>query len=33
LLWRLWQIHGRGSLSSSSGSGGNVESYAPEGGS
>jgi hypothetical protein len=31
-LWRLWQIHGRGSLSSSSGSGGYVESYAPEGG-
>jgi hypothetical protein len=28
-LWRLWQIHGRGSLSSSSGSGGYVESYAP----
>jgi hypothetical protein len=32
-LWRLWQIHGRGSLSSSSGSGGYVESYTPEGGS
>jgi hypothetical protein len=30
---RLWQIHDRGSLSSSSGSGGHVESYAPEGGS
>jgi hypothetical protein len=30
-LWRLWQIHGRGSLSSGSGSGGYVESYAPEG--
>jgi hypothetical protein len=28
---RLWQIHGRGSLSSSSGSDGYVESYAPEG--
>jgi hypothetical protein len=31
-LWRLRQIHGRGSLSSSSGSGGYVESYTPEGG-
>jgi hypothetical protein len=31
-LWRLWQINGRGNLSSSSGSGGYVESYAPEGG-
>jgi hypothetical protein len=30
-LWRLWQIHGRGSLSSGSSSGGYVESYAPEG--
>jgi hypothetical protein len=30
---RLRQIHDRGSLSSSSGSGGYVESYAPEGGS
>jgi hypothetical protein len=30
---RLWQIHDRGSLSSSSGSGSYVESYAPEGGS
>jgi hypothetical protein len=28
-LWRLWKIHGRGSLSSS---GGHVESNAPEGG-
>jgi hypothetical protein len=31
-LWRLWQIHGRGSLCSSSGGGGYVEIYAPEGG-
>jgi hypothetical protein len=32
-LWRLWQIHGRGSLSSSSGSSSYMESYASEGGS
>jgi hypothetical protein len=32
-LWRLWQIHDRASLSPSSGSGGYVESYTPEGGS
>jgi hypothetical protein len=32
-LRRLWQIHDRGSLGPSSGSGGYVESYAPEGGS
>jgi hypothetical protein len=31
LLWRLWQIHGRGSLNSSSGCGGYMKSYAPEG--
>jgi hypothetical protein len=30
---RLWQIHDRGSLSSSGGSGGYMESYAPKGGS
>jgi hypothetical protein len=33
LLWRLWQIHGRGSLNSSSGCGSYMKSYAPEGGS
>jgi hypothetical protein len=32
-LWRLWQIHDRGSLNPSSGYGGNVKGYAPEGGS
>jgi hypothetical protein len=33
LLWRLWQIHSRGSLNSSSGCGSYMEGYTPEGGS